>query len=215
MKIFDLFSKSKLYHYKRGQIIVQPDEVPSNVFYVVKGFVKIYSITPAGDEKILVIYKAGEIFPLVTTISQVENIWYDEALTDVDVFRIQRAEFINYIKNNPETLFEITNQMSRVLGIFSKRIDILEVMKAYPRITADLLFLSEDFGEKQPDGSILINIPVTHKDLASRAAVTRETASRELSKLEKKGLIGSKGPHIIIKDIKKLKEEFDLSESED
>jgi CRP-like cAMP-binding protein len=212
MRILDLFSSSKVIHYKKGQMILRADEVPTNVFYIIRGFVKIYSVTPTGEEKLLIIYKAGEIFPLVTTITQVENRWYDEALTDCELFRVARTDFLDYLKNNPDTLFEVTNQMSSVLRIFSRRIDILEVMKAYPRIMADILFLAEDFGERQSDGTILINIPITHRDIASRSAVTRETASRELSKLERKRLIIYKNHRIIIKNLEKLKEELELAE---
>lgn len=208
MKILELFSTSKLSHYKKGEAIIRADEAVDDVYYIVKGFVRMYSITDSGDEKILVMNLPGDMFPLIPILGNIENRWYYEAMADTDVFKIAKSQFLDHIKLNPDTLFEVVRQMADFLRILTTRIDILDSLKAKERIISELIFLVEDFGEKQPEG-ILINFPVTHRDIAGRNSLTRETVSRELSKLEKKRVISYRGKLLLVKDVKKLKEELE------
>jgi CRP/FNR family cyclic AMP-dependent transcriptional regulator len=67
-----------------------------------------------------------------------------------------------------------------------------------------LLTMAERFGEKSPDG-IIINVPLRHQDIASSINASRETASRELAFLDRKGLISNKQTYITIKDKKAMK----------
>jgi CRP-like cAMP-binding protein len=72
------------------------------------------------------------------------------------------------------------------------------------RLVSFLLTMEGRFGQETPDG-IIINVPLRHQDIASSINASRETASRELAFLERKGLITNKQLFIIIKDKKGLK----------
>jgi CRP-like cAMP-binding protein len=48
-------------------------------------------------------------------------------------------------------------------------------------------------------------VPLRHQDIASSINASRETTSRELSALERKGLITSKQSFVILKDIDGLR----------
>lgn len=54
----------------------------------------------------------------------------------------------------------------------------------------------------------IINLKLTHKDLASQAGLSRETVSREMKKLEKRDLISYRQNLINIKNLKLFEEEF-------
>lgn len=210
MKILNVFSESKVYNFKKGQVIIRPDEEIPYTYYIVRGFVNIYSISANGQQKDLIIFRAGDIFPLVPIVrGDVLSTWFFEAMTDVDLLRIPRLEFTNHMKNDPDIKDEIMDLLVSVIKIFRRRIDILEVIKSDERIIEDLLFISESFGVTNNDGSVVLNVPITHKDIASRAGVTRETVSREISKLEKKGLVDYDKHMIVIKNINKLQEELE------
>jgi CRP-like cAMP-binding protein len=50
----------------------------------------------------------------------------------------------------------------------------------------------------------LIEVPLRHQDIASSINATRETTSRELSALERKGLLVNKPSSILLKDVESL-----------
>jgi CRP/FNR family transcriptional regulator len=80
------------------------------------------------------------------------------------------------------------------------RIEYLGYGRAEEKIISTLLFLARHFGE-QKNNEVQIQYLFTHKDIASFAGVSRETASRELEKLLKRKLIAYKKHLITIKDI--------------
>jgi CRP-like cAMP-binding protein len=51
---------------------------------------------------------------------------------------------------------------------------------------------------------LVIDVPLRHQDIASSINASRETASRELAKLEQRGLIKTKQFLITLKDIDAL-----------
>jgi DNA-binding HxlR family transcriptional regulator len=48
--------------------------------------------------------------------------------------------------------------------------------------------MAERFGEKTAENGTKIDVPLRHQDIASSISATRETTSRTLSELERKGL---------------------------
>lgn len=206
-KLLRFFTKGKEISYKKGEIIIRPDDAPSGVFYINKGYVRVYSITVDGDEKIHIIYKKGEVFPLLWAIRDIRKDVYYEALDDLKLRRVSKDQFTDFIKEDPVVLHELIDRLVFHFSVFVDRVDILEISKAYPRLVAKLLFLSKRFGKKSGRG-ILIQAPIAHKDIAGLISMTRETVSREFEKLEKRGLIGYKKHLIVIKNEKKLKDEL-------
>ena len=64
--------------------------------------------------------------------------------------------------------------------------------------------MSQRFGKYLSNGDLLIEAPLRHQDIASSVNATRETTTREITALERKGLIENKQSFIIIKDLKSL-----------
>ena len=76
------------------------------------------------------------------------------------------------------------------------------------RLVSLFLKLNEKFGALYK-GSNMIDIPLTHNDIASMIGSTRESTTLALNKLKNQDLIGTVKKRIIINDLKKL-EHFSL-----
>lgn len=203
----EFFSSSKVLHYKKGEIIIRPEQTPSGIYYIEDGYVKIYSITEDGDEKLHVIYKAGEIFPLVWALKNIQRESFYEAISNVTVRKVAKGDFLNFINTSQQAMAELTELLISTFNVFIDRVDNLEISKAYPRLVDQLLFLAERFGVKR-DGAVVIEAPITHKDIGNSIAMSRETASREMENLEKKGLVHYTDHLITITDLDKLTTEL-------
>lgn len=208
-RLFKYFCKSKPLHYKSGDIILRPDDIPSGIYYIEKGFVKVYSITEEGDEKLHVIYKPRELFPLIWVFKGITKDIFYEALGDVILRRLSKNIFLKLVKEDNLSLLSLIDRIIALFDIHVDRIDNLELTKSYPRLVARLLFLAKRFG-KIRGKKIIIEVPIAHKDIANSINMTRETASRELERLEKLGLIKYQDHLIVITDISKLKQELSI-----
>lgn len=194
----EFFAERPAMTFSKKQILLSPEDNTSSFYYIVRGYVRSYSITEWGDEKLGVIYKSDEMFPLIWIFDQRALTRYYEAMTEVKVKKCRVSEFIAFTEKHPEVLFELAQKAAAILEVFSSRIDCLEYTKAYARVISLLLHYLKRFGQKAKDGSVLIQVPISHKDIANGVAVARETVTRELMKLEKKGLISTTNHHVTI-----------------
>lgn len=207
--LVSLFMKQRPRSYKKGQIIIRPDDTSVGVYYLEKGYVKVYSLTEHGEQKNHIIYKAGDIFPLVASFNPTKRSVFFETIDNAVLRVLEKEYFFNIIKADAKILFQVMKKITELTRVYVERIDGLEYTKANSRIIDHLLFLADHFG-KRKGKKILIEVPVTHKDIADSTAISRETVSRELEALKRKKLINNKSKYIFINDIKKLEKELAL-----
>ncbi len=128
---------------------------------------------------------------------------YFVCITDCQLYKTPRELLLQFIKNNPEVLFEVANTLSNRLFEFLSKIEGLVFGNAKYRLISTLLYLSANFGKKTEDG-ILIKYWFTHQDIGNLSSISREQVSRELAELSKKNIIAYKNRLLLIKDVKKL-----------
>lgn len=203
----EFFSQSKSYTYKKGEIILRPDETPSGIYIIEKGHVKVYSLIPDGDAKLHIIYTAGELFPLIWIFRDIRKNSYYEAMDEVMLRKRSKEEFLRFIKHDADLLFELLQSVIVVYDMHIDRVDTLESSKAYHRVIARLLSLAKRFGT-QEEQKVSIHAPITHKDIAHSINLRHETFSRELEKLKRKGLVKIQSNAIVITDLEKLQKEL-------
>lgn len=205
-KINDFFSKFKKYQYKKGEIILRAGDTPQGVCFIDKGYVKDYAISKDGEELSLIILKPKDFFPLIWAINNTPREYYMEAITAVEAWRTSREKFLEFIKANPDVLLELTGRILTRFGGILQRMEYMAFGNAHQKVASILAILSERFGKKERK-NIVIQVPLTHKDIAELLGLTRETASIEIKKLERKKIIAHRSRFIRVKDFKKLKEE--------
>lgn len=201
-----LFAESRSIFYKKRGVILRPEDTPGGVFILKKGFVRLYTISESGKELTLIIFKPGDFFPVLWAINNIPNAQYLEAMTEVEVKRIPREKFIEFLKNNSKVEFEVLSKILVRLEGLLERFEYLVFGNAYQKIASILVICGERFGEKK-DGKVLIKTPLTHRDIANLVGLTRETTSLEIKRLERKKIISYRGRLIVIKNVEKLQEE--------
>ncbi|MEI8338892.1 MAG: Crp/Fnr family transcriptional regulator [bacterium] len=194
--------------YRKGDQIIRPGDIPRGVYYIEKGLVKAYDITRYNEENLLIIRKGEEVFPLIWAMTGQERHVIYETLEETTVYRLDRKVFLKFIESSPEAMAPLLDMTIEMYRLHSERIINLEYRTARERIVSFLLTMSQRFGKKTAEG-LLINVPLRHQDIASSVNATRETASREMAALARKGLIVNKQYQTIIKDAESLKKILD------
>ncbi len=190
--------------YKKGELIIRPHESPEHVYYIESGFVKAYSITKYGDENLHVIRHDGEIFPLIWTFTEEHRDISYEAMDTAVIWRQPKAEYLEFLEKNLQATTAVLALAMRSYRTFAEHVNTLEYRTVRERTVSFLLACCRRFGQLQPDGSTKILAPLRQLDIASSINASRETTSRELSLLSKKGLVQIDGKHLIVIDPTKL-----------
>lgn len=198
-----VFTRFQSIHYRQGEIVLRPEDVPQGVYYVKKGYVRLFNVSQSGTEITLHIFPPDSCFPLLWALHDHENKLYFEALTDLMVYRAPKLEVVNFIKDNSEVCFKLMSEEVMTMHNLEKRAESLIFGSAYIKVVSAVVYLAIVFGVKA-NGKTYINHWFTHQDIAAIAGVVRETASIELERLKKEGLISYIKRAIVISNIEDL-----------
>lgn len=203
----DYFADKRFHTYMKGQIILHAGDTPSGIFYIEKGHVKAYSISKEGEEKIYIFLKEKEIFPLIWPFKRQQDEIFYQAMDTVTVRISEEETFHNLIHEEPEAMHSVVHRLIDVIDVFENRIETLGPTNSYNRLITRLLFLAKRFG-KNKGNSVIIEIPITHLDIANTISMTRETVNRDIKVLLEKNLISQKRHFITITNVEQLKSEL-------
>ena len=207
LKLEKFFSQFQTVSLKKGEIILHAGENPENIFYLKKGYVRMYSISEAGKELTLNIFKPKTYFPMIWAIAQIPNNYFFETMTEIELSHVPKKELIEFFKKEPKILYDLSKRVLVGLEGILIRLQYLLFGNAYSRVAAMLLLAASRFGIKNKNNEIEIQLTFTHQEIANLAGLTREATSLEMKKLEKKGLVLSENKQLIIKSPEKLREE--------
>ena len=204
-ELVDVFSRYGVKKtFKKGDFIIHPGQKQPGVFYIVQGLVKAYDITKYGEENLLIIRKQDELFPLIWAITGQERSVAYQTLAPTVTLEISREHFEEQIINHPGALAPLLDMTIEMYRLHSERILNLEYRTAKERIVSFLLTMANRFGTRTSQG-LLIEAPLRHQDIASSINATRETTSREISALEKKGLVSKDKSLYLLQDVNALR----------
>lgn len=205
------FSQFPVRIYKKHWHIINAGDNVEKIYYIKKGYVRLYSISSEGKELTLIIYKPGEFFPLIIALEPKSSYpYFIEAMTEAEIISVPIASFTSFFKNNSDLLLDLAVKTMRRLDRILRRLEYASFGNAYQKIASIFIILAEAFGEKE-ESEIVIQVPLTHRDIALIVGITRETASIEIKKLEQKNIIARRGRTFVIKNYKRLQKEAFLT----
>jgi CRP/FNR family transcriptional regulator, cyclic AMP receptor protein len=201
--LVNLFHQGTRLVYEKGEFVIRPGSAPQGVYYILSGLIKAYDITKYGEENLLIIRKPGEIIGLTWAITGEDRHIIYSTLAKTELLQISREQFTDFVRTNPVAALPLVDMLVDMYRMHSERIINLEYRTVRERLVSFLLSMGRRFGKETSEG-LLLEVPLRHQDIASSISATRETTGRELSALERQGLLTSKQSNIILKDIEKL-----------
>lgn len=200
------FSKYPMRSYPKGQIIIFAGENPDCIYYLAKGKVRKYDVSYRGDEVVVNIFKSPSLFPMSWAINKTTNQYFyrTEEPTQLHVVPVKAA--IKFIKSSPEITIDVVGWLYLVINGLQGRIVQLMSGTARSRLLYELIVECQRFGKLDADGHHVL--AANESDLAARSGLSRETVSREMSKLKSQGLAGVRNRVIVINDLPGIEKKF-------
>lgn len=201
-KVADFFANYPERKYEKRQIILRAESELPGIFYLTEGRVSQYDITGSGDEIVVNAFKPGAFFPMSIAINQTPNHYYFEASTKVTARLAPVGATLQFLKDNPEVVFDLLSRVYRGMDGVLRRMAHLMGGDAKTRLLFELINAASRFGEAQPDGSIALQLK--ESDLARHSGLSRETISRTIRDLKTKGLVQVQRGTLVVSDISRL-----------
>ncbi len=187
--------EGKEYSFSGGESIYVQGDNSNTVYLVLKGSVKTFVLDEQGKELITGIYKADDIFGLVSFSQNISYKDYATALEDSDVVGIAKEMIKEVLVADPDLALSFMQYLSDSLTEAKKQL----LQMAYGSVRKKTASTLLRFAEKIP-GDISGDIHVLRSDLASVAGIATETLIRTLSGFKNEGLIEIKNRDIRILD---------------
>ncbi|OGK20159.1 hypothetical protein A3C23_01500 [Candidatus Roizmanbacteria bacterium RIFCSPHIGHO2_02_FULL_37_13b] len=212
-----IFFQGKELYYQKGEMLIRSGDIPQGVYFVKKGNVKMDAIFENGRELTINIFKSGSYFPMMWALSDINNTYNYVAINEVVLKRVPKELFLESLKKDPQLLLEFTKRLLIGLSGLITNIEYLLFGSSYNRIASAIVLMAKRFGiQKDKNGKkIIIEIPLTHQDLANLTAITRESASVVIGKLKKKHIISVRNKFIVVNDVYQLEKECEIHTQED
>ena len=203
-EIEKLFSSGRKLNFKKGEIIQRANETPQGVYFLISGFVKEFTLSNDGGEHLTQVYEPHDVFSMNWIYLKIIPNVYRQAHTDCSIYRLTVEKFTEAMSNNYAFQQEFMLMLMSQVHLLSSRVENLTFSNAHDKVAYHLIHLAGRFGEAHPDGWF-ITLPFRHQQIAEALSMTRETASRMIERIEKKGFIRQDGKgHFIIKDVSGL-----------
>ena len=206
-KLETFFLQFKHLKYKKGEILIRADDNPSGIFYLVSGTVRKYAISKKGDELVVNVFKPISFFPMSWAMNNEYNEYFYDALTPVEIYRAPKEPVLEFIKANPDILYDLMSRVYRGTDGLLRKMTYLMAGNAYTKLITELIIHAKRFGKKI-EKSEKIEVTISEKELATQSGITRETVSREMKELKDKGLVTFNKNVLTINNIEDLESEL-------
>ena len=175
-----------------------------DVFFVIRGKVRVVNYSLAGREITLDDISEGEYFGELAALDGQPRSASIMALTDCLIVALSPVQFVQVLERHPKVALRALRRLSQIVRRSTERIMDLSTLGANNRVHADLLRLAEA-GDKKDNTVMIRPIPV-HGDIASRIGTTRETVARVLNDLARRGIVKRTKDALVISDMARLHE---------
>jgi CRP-like cAMP-binding protein len=185
-----IFSKFPIRKYNKGQLLLFQGEVPRFGFILKQGVIKEYDINKQGNEQITWLINKFEVFPFTWLMNSIPTVsYYYETVTDCEVYILRKEEYFQLLTTNKEFLYSELKRQALKENEQTRRLAAVLNFKAENKLVNTFHYLIECYGNVLSNKIIKLDISLTHQDLADLTGLTRETVSKEIGSLKKKGII--------------------------
>jgi CRP/FNR family transcriptional regulator len=201
----ELSGYSQNLRYKKGEIIYLPGDPATTVYFLKAGRVKLVYIDESGRRLTMAICRPGQPFGELTLSDDREHRLLAEALTDAELCSIAKSALMQFASERPQISLKLTKWVDRQLQEVQVRLEELLFKDVPTRLARVLLRLAEEHGEPTPEG-VLIDLPLTHQELAELIGSTRETTSLTLGAFTREGLLTRQRRRFLVHDVAALRQ---------
>ena len=177
--------------YPAGALLYGQGTEASQFYYLIKGRVKTYLSSEEGGERILTVYRAGDIMGEASFFDEQPRVSSAVTLSRCELVPIGRRRVEEVFARHPDLAIAMLKNLSRTVRLLSGHVDDISFSSADHRLARLLLSLfQESHGP----------IHCTHEELGASIGASRVTVSRVLNRFARLGWLTTGYRTVILQD---------------
>ena len=188
--------------YQAEQVIVMEQDWGESIFLLHRGLAKVRTYTADGDEVVMSLLGAGDIFGEMVALDGSVRSADVVALTPLQLVKLRVPPFKSLLQENTVFALALARlQVSRLRDL--NRRFALQTGDATTRLLDSLAYLARKSSVSNDPQALIPALP--QRELALLAGLARETASRTLSKLRARGTVSELNGGLQLSDLQPLR----------
>lgn len=200
----DLAQGCRLRSFDKGGAVFRQGEPCHEFHVVVTGQVKLFALSPAGQEKVVELLGPGESFAEALMFTDRPYIVNAQALVDAQVLSVSKQAVLAEIARDSRFALRMLAGISRRLHGLVHDVQAHALHSGVQRVIGYLLREHEASAAPGHPQPTTVSLPFSKSAIASRLSLTPEYFSRVLRELEDQGLIRVDKRDIHIPDLQRL-----------
>lgn len=183
--------------YPKRTLIFEQGDVGRMVYMLKIGRVRIARATEDGKEITVAILGPGDLFGEEVAFSNVVRTTFATCLEDSLLCTARAEDLYGLMTRNPSIAMNMANYLREQRDEALSVVEDLASLKVPERLMKLLERLASEHGVPSAGGT-LIDVPLTHADLASLIGSTRETVTAQITQLAREGRIRTRGRRLVV-----------------
>lgn len=186
----DVLDTARSERFTKGETVFAQADEAKNFYLLLDGYVRVVKLTPNGEQVVPRYIASGELFGIAKAIGVREYPASAVAAVDCVVLIMPNLIWDDLIFKHPTFASNTYKTVGKRLVETQQQLVEFATKKVEQRIANAVLKLANQSGKKTEEG-ILIDFPISRKDISEMTGTTLHTVSRLLSAWEEHGLIKS------------------------
>lgn len=219
MPLFQSLSKKKLEtivndlrlkEYQRDEVIFRQGDESREVYFVLKGKVRIYTTSPSGNETTIAVFSTSDVIGELAAIDYSPRSATAKAITSVLLLSMSQERFLHHLENLPCFAMAFIRLLAGKLRWTAAYAESIAQFDAPGRLLHIILQANEHYGEELVSGKVYrIDLGLNQTDLASMIGARREWVNRILADWRRRSLLEFDNGVIHILDLPRVVAERD------
>jgi CRP-like cAMP-binding protein len=177
--------------------IFVPGDPDGQLYFLLEGTVRLYRLYGDYKEATTALLHEGDVFGELSLEEGLGQTVFAQALTGVRVAVVRKPALAEAVCRHPELAMRLFFSFSERLKQSDEVIGSLLDREVSVRLATLLSNLGDRFGETNGSATVL-NLPLTHQDLANMIFSTREAVSKVMGEFRRDGLVEVRNRRIAI-----------------
>lgn len=195
--------------YAKDDLLFRQGDESREVYFIRKGKVRIYKISPGGSETSIAIFSTDDVIGELAAIDQEPRSASAKAMTAVSLLSMSQERFLYTMQAVPRFGLNIARMLAHKLRWTSAFAESIAQFDAAGRLLHIILLHNDQYGEALEGERWQVNMGLNQSDLASMVGARREWTNRILSEWRRRGLLEFDNGVITILDLPRVRAERD------
>lgn len=189
----------------RHHQIFGPGSPNQSIFFIEKGNIRVTRPSPDGKSFVIIsLLGSGDLLGDVGWTEDTHDCTA-ETLDECRIFQVSRRDFETLLRDNPGFSLCVINILASRLKHAQSRIEDLVFRQVPSRVAKLFINLADNHGKMTPSG-IILDLPLTHQEIADIVGSSRVTVTQVLNKFRTLNWVAIKSKRVTIHDVDALEE---------